>query len=50
MYITLTIAYYNLAVEMEYLHEYDGSIFTYERALEVAKKHIGQGATIISTI
>lgn len=37
----LSIAYHNLAVELEYLNRKDESIMAYKKAISFAKKYLG---------
>lgn len=40
-FLMLAVAHYNLAVEYEYLSEFNEAIFSINSAMEIVKSHIG---------
>ena len=50
VYTTLTIAYYNLAVEFEFLKELDKAVIVYKQSLNTALNYLGPDIDIVNTL
>jgi tetratricopeptide (TPR) repeat protein len=46
----LAIAYHNLGVEQEFLKEYDASVISYQKGVEVAERYLGATHPITATL
>lgn len=48
--IVLTIAYHNLAVELEHLKLFDDSLITYEKAYKISNNILGGKTDIVNNL